>query len=194
MDGAFCFNLFDLSRALLFVYTSTLARGSITPRPHATRIRSRAREISGVQCVGRFLAGYGDTPHDLRWTSNICAGRSHAHPAHCFHHQGKPHFRYLLRWLFPGGRRHFRHDIGGPARRIANLDEAELCNSWNCSLQSMDNAGMNQFDLTTNNLDAYGRMTEQPFQITGHTPRGLCWPTASSRRCTVPAFPITCSR
>ena len=43
---------------------------------------------------------------------------------------------------------------------LDDCDEAALCNGWNCSLQSINNGKMNQFDLPTNNLDAYGRMTQ----------------------------------
>lgn len=46
-------------------------------------------------------------------------------------------------------------------QELDDCDESTLCNSWNCSLQSMDEGKMNQFDLPTGNLDAYGKMSEQ---------------------------------
>lgn len=44
---------------------------------------------------------------------------------------------------------------------LDDCDEAALCNGWSCSLEAMADGKMNRFDLPTDNLDAYGRMTEQ---------------------------------
>jgi len=36
-----------------------------------------------------------------------------------------------------------------------------VCNGWACAVQAIDGGKMDRFDLTTGNLDAYSRMTEQ---------------------------------
>jgi phospholipase C len=39
--------------------------------------------------------------------------------------------------------------------------EGSLCNTWACALQAFDVGRMDKFDLTTGNLDAYGKTAEQ---------------------------------
>lgn len=45
--------------------------------------------------------------------------------------------------------------------QVADCYEGNLCNGWACALQAMDGDKMDGFDLTSGNLDAYARMSEE---------------------------------
>lgn len=66
---------------------------------------------------------------------------------------------------FPGadgatwGRSSTGQDV--PLAPINDTDSSSLCNGWACAVEAMDGGKMDGFDLTTGNLDAYGRMTQQ---------------------------------
>lgn len=47
-----------------------------------------------------------------------------------------------------------------PLTHIDDCDESVLCNGWACAQEAMNGGRMDQFDLVTGNLDAYGRMME----------------------------------
>lgn len=47
-----------------------------------------------------------------------------------------------------------------PLAHIDDCDGSVLCNAWACAQKAMNGGRMDQFDLVTGNLDAYGRMME----------------------------------
>jgi len=48
-----------------------------------------------------------------------------------------------------------------PLVHMDDCDESSLCNGSACALAAMNDGKMDHFDLTTGNLDAYGRMLQQ---------------------------------
>jgi len=48
-----------------------------------------------------------------------------------------------------------------PLALVPDCYQPNLCNGWACAMQAMHGGKMDQFDLTTGNLDAYARMAEE---------------------------------